>query len=76
MTVANRRAGIGAVIAQGLALDGWDIATTSYAATTHRCRGGRCLGSHGARRGASRAGAKTLAIESDLASKDAASVRL
>ena len=75
VTGASRRAGIGAAIALGLAVDGWDIVTTFYPAYDAQMPWGDDASDRTWLDAELRAaGAKTLAIERDLASEQSPAV--
>jgi 3-oxoacyl-[acyl-carrier protein] reductase len=75
VTGVGRTRGIGAAVARGLALDGWDIAFTYFSPYDERMPWGP---EHGAteaiRDDLTATGARTVAIEADLASPEAASL--
>jgi 3-oxoacyl-[acyl-carrier protein] reductase len=74
VTGVGRTRGIGAAVARGLALDGWDIAFTSYSPYDERMPWGREPGATGTiRDDLTATGARAVAIEADLASPEAAS---
>jgi 3-oxoacyl-[acyl-carrier protein] reductase len=72
VTGASRRIGVGAAIARQLAADGWDVATTYWTGYDARMPWGSDAGEVAQLDAALRlAGARTTAVEADLASVDA-----
>jgi 3-oxoacyl-[acyl-carrier protein] reductase len=66
VTGASRRQGIAAAIAQSLARDGWDVATTFWRAYDERVHGSDPADIGRLREQIEACGAKTVAVEADL----------
>jgi 3-oxoacyl-[acyl-carrier protein] reductase len=72
VTGASRRQGIGAAIARALARDGWDVATTFWQAYDARVHGSDPADVGQLRSELEGCGAKTVAVEADLAQIESA----